>query len=441
MPAETNDPHPEAPAQKLPADTAGDAGEETPKKPVRARKKAGATATPRARKPASASGTTSRTAAGPRTRRSTGSDDAPATGGDSSDAGSDDSAAEAPPSQPTAASAEKRDEPAASRSDDSMREVEVRDTARDPQARVETRIIPHFGGGASRERAAERFQPGNQPAQSPPRADSRADESETAPPASRGESEHFSGATPAADSSREQRPEDGPAQGGSHRRPFENGGNRRDDRRQQQGGGGQQGGGRDPHYRPNQGHYGSQGGQQQRGGSQPQDQSPRGGGGDRDRGNEGGAPGIVSRPVEPQFAEGIVEVSGKGFGFLREAKRTFVQTPNDTFVTPEVCRRYNLRDGIFIKGEIRRSSRGPQLFRLTEINGEDPEKFRNLPNFDELTDDQSAQAHQARNRAGALHHARHGSHDARSAKASAGSSSRRRAPARRRCCNTSARPW
>ncbi len=91
------------------------------------------------------------------------------------------------------------------------------------------------------------------------------------------------------------------------------------------------------------------------------------------------------RPAEPQFAEGIVEVSGKGFGFLREAKRTFVQTPNDTFVTPEVCRRYNLRDGIFIKGEIRRSSRGPQLFRLTEINGEDPEKFRDLPNFDELT--------------------------------------------------------
>lgn len=88
---------------------------------------------------------------------------------------------------------------------------------------------------------------------------------------------------------------------------------------------------------------------------------------------------------EPVFAEGIIEVSGKGFGFLRDPKRSFAQHPSDVFVTPEVCRRYNLRDGVWIKGEIRRGNRGPQLFRLTEIEGEDPEKFRNLPMFDELT--------------------------------------------------------
>ena len=76
---------------------------------------------------------------------------------------------------------------------------------------------------------------------------------------------------------------------------------------------------------------------------------------------------------------------GKGFGFLREAKRSFVQTPADIFVTPEVCRKYNLRDGQWIKGEVRRSSRGPQLFRLTQLNGEDVEKYQSLPNFDELT--------------------------------------------------------
>ncbi|MDD5349174.1 MAG: transcription termination factor Rho [Chthoniobacteraceae bacterium] len=88
---------------------------------------------------------------------------------------------------------------------------------------------------------------------------------------------------------------------------------------------------------------------------------------------------------EPVYAEGIVEVSGKGFGFLRDPKRGFAQHPNDVFVTPEVCRRYNLRDGVWIKGEIRRGNRGPQLFRLTEMEGEDPENFRNLPMFDELT--------------------------------------------------------
>lgn len=88
---------------------------------------------------------------------------------------------------------------------------------------------------------------------------------------------------------------------------------------------------------------------------------------------------------EPQFADGIVEVSGKGFGFLRDAKRNFTQSPQDVFVTPEVVRRFNLRDGQWIKGEVRRGSRGFQLFRLTEINGEDPNNYINLPVFEELT--------------------------------------------------------
>ena len=88
---------------------------------------------------------------------------------------------------------------------------------------------------------------------------------------------------------------------------------------------------------------------------------------------------------EPVFAEGIVEVSGKGFGFLRDPKRGYAQHPSDIFVTPEVCRRYNLRDGMWIRGEIRRGNRGPQLYKLTEMEGEDPENFRNAPLFDELT--------------------------------------------------------
>ena len=88
---------------------------------------------------------------------------------------------------------------------------------------------------------------------------------------------------------------------------------------------------------------------------------------------------------EPVFAEGIVEVSGKGFGFLRDQKRNFTQSPQDVFVTPEVVRKFNLRDGHWIKGEIRRGNRGPQLFRLTEINGEDPNRYITLPLFEELT--------------------------------------------------------
>ena len=87
----------------------------------------------------------------------------------------------------------------------------------------------------------------------------------------------------------------------------------------------------------------------------------------------------------PVYAEGIVEVSGKGFGFLREPKRNFSQSNNDIFVTPEVVRRHGLRDGMWIKGEIRRGNRGPQLFRLVELEGGDPDRFQNLPIFEELT--------------------------------------------------------
>src|SRR5262249_8379349 len=89
--------------------------------------------------------------------------------------------------------------------------------------------------------------------------------------------------------------------------------------------------------------------------------------------------------VEPEFGEGIIEISGKGFGFLRDPKRNFVQTPQDIFVTPEIVRRFALRDGMWINGEIRRGNRGPQLTKLVTINGEEPTKYQGLRPFEELT--------------------------------------------------------
>jgi hypothetical protein len=115
-------------------------------------------------------------------------------------------------------------------------------------------------------------------------------------------------------------------------------------------------------------------------------------------------PPVVEAPkYEPVFGEGLIEVSGKGFGFLRDPKRNYTQSPQDIFVTPEVVRKHALRDGLWIKGEIRRGSRGPQLFKLTQINGEDPE----------TTDvDQPARKGPARNRAGPIHDACDGFDDA-----------------------------
>src|SRR5438067_2245106 len=88
---------------------------------------------------------------------------------------------------------------------------------------------------------------------------------------------------------------------------------------------------------------------------------------------------------EPELGDGVIEISGKGFGFLRDAKRNFVQTPNDIFVTPEIVRRFGLRDGMWIYGETRLGNRGPQLIRLNQINSEEPTKYQGLRPFEELT--------------------------------------------------------
>ena len=94
---------------------------------------------------------------------------------------------------------------------------------------------------------------------------------------------------------------------------------------------------------------------------------------------------VPPRDEELGEVEGIVEVSGKGFGFLRDPKRGFAQHPNDVFVTPELCRSYNLRDGQWVKGQTRRGNRGSQLYRLISLNEDDPAKAQHLPAFDELT--------------------------------------------------------
>ncbi len=106
---------------------------------------------------------------------------------------------------------------------------------------------------------------------------------------------------------------------------------------------------------------------------------------DETKSSQGGASNGAELPREPEFGEGIIEISGKGFGFLRDAKRNFVQTPQDIFVTPEIVRRFQLRDGMWVYGETRRGNRGPQLTRLLKINDEEPTKYQDLAPFEELT--------------------------------------------------------
>ena len=91
------------------------------------------------------------------------------------------------------------------------------------------------------------------------------------------------------------------------------------------------------------------------------------------------------RPLgPPEPADGILELTLKGFGFLRQKSNQFAQIPTDPFVSPEWVRKLGLREGMFIKGITRMGHRGPQVTEITEVMGMSPEKARDLPLFEEL---------------------------------------------------------
>ncbi len=90
-------------------------------------------------------------------------------------------------------------------------------------------------------------------------------------------------------------------------------------------------------------------------------------------------------PVELVETEGYCEISGKGFGFIRDPQRLFLPSPLDVFVTPELVKKYGLRDGHWLKVEARKNSRGLQINTIREINGQPPENAKTWPSFDDLT--------------------------------------------------------
>ncbi len=88
------------------------------------------------------------------------------------------------------------------------------------------------------------------------------------------------------------------------------------------------------------------------------------------------------------IGEGVVEVLQDGFGFLRSPDANYLAGPDDIYVSPSQIRRFNLRTGDTVEGEIRGPKEGERYFallKLTTINFEDPEKVRHKINFDNLT--------------------------------------------------------
>ncbi|MHB1080608.1 MAG: transcription termination factor Rho [Prosthecobacter sp.] len=86
----------------------------------------------------------------------------------------------------------------------------------------------------------------------------------------------------------------------------------------------------------------------------------------------------------PEPANGILEMSPKGYGFLRRREMSFAQHPQDAFIAPEFVRKYGLREGMQIVGVQCKGARGPQITEVTEVNGRNPLAMRDLPLFEEL---------------------------------------------------------
>jgi transcription termination factor Rho len=86
--------------------------------------------------------------------------------------------------------------------------------------------------------------------------------------------------------------------------------------------------------------------------------------------------------------EGVVEVLPDGFGFLRSPDANYLPGPDDIYVSPSQIRRFSLRTGDTVEGQIRSPKEGERYFALLKVNTinfEDPEKVRHKVNFDNLT--------------------------------------------------------
>ena len=88
------------------------------------------------------------------------------------------------------------------------------------------------------------------------------------------------------------------------------------------------------------------------------------------------------------IGEGVVEVLQDGFGFLRSPDANYLAGPDDIYVSPSQIRRFSLRTGDTVEGQIRSPKDGERYFALLKVNTinfEDPDKARHKVHFDNLT--------------------------------------------------------
>ena len=90
----------------------------------------------------------------------------------------------------------------------------------------------------------------------------------------------------------------------------------------------------------------------------------------------------------PISGDGVLEILQDGFGFLRSPEANYLAGPDDIYVSPSQIRRFSLRTGDTVEGQIRSPKDGERYFALVKvnlINFDEPDKVRHRINFDNLT--------------------------------------------------------
>jgi len=100
---------------------------------------------------------------------------------------------------------------------------------------------------------------------------------------------------------------------------------------------------------------------------------------------------ILSAQTEKEgliFSSGVLEILPDGFGFLRSPNYNYLPCPDDIYVSPSQIRRFDLRTGDMVNGQVRPPKEGERYFALLKVeavNGENPEESKVKTNFDNLT--------------------------------------------------------
>ena len=85
---------------------------------------------------------------------------------------------------------------------------------------------------------------------------------------------------------------------------------------------------------------------------------------------------------------GVIEIMQDGFGFLRSSESNYLPGPDDIYVSPSQIKKFSLRTGDSVEGEIRSPKQGERYFaiiKINKINGQDVDQVKNRVNFEDLT--------------------------------------------------------